>query len=60
MDQTNWWVIDIIGPSILLLVLIWLVIKAGPTSNDQEGERSGRGPLDRDEGQSQHRGTNQL
>jgi hypothetical protein len=37
MDVTQWWIIDIILPAILLIVLIWLVMKrrsnrtSGPT-----------------------------
>jgi hypothetical protein len=28
MDNALWWIIDIIGPAILLIVLIWLVMRS--------------------------------
>ncbi|MGN6849025.1 MAG: hypothetical protein ACTHJK_06075 [Sphingomicrobium sp.] len=45
MGQANYWIISIIGPLILLIVLIWLVIrartnrKAPPKSETKEGTR---------------------
>jgi hypothetical protein len=27
MDQGSWWIMDIVGPAILLIVLIWLVMR---------------------------------
>ena len=40
MDQANWWVIDIIGPAILLIVLIWLVIRRGSTGKSGRTEQA--------------------
>jgi hypothetical protein len=39
MDETQWWIIDIIAPAILLIVLIWLVMKR--RSNRKPGEYDG-------------------
>jgi len=27
MDESLWWLIDIVGPAILLIILIWLVMR---------------------------------
>jgi hypothetical protein len=40
MDQANWWVMDIVGPAILLIVLIWLVIRVRSNRNDRDNQRS--------------------
>ena len=45
MDQVNFWIISIIAPAILLIVLVWLVIRARtnrnapPMSETKEGTR---------------------
>ena len=36
MDQASWWIIDVLGPAILLLVLIGLVMRR--RSNRSSGE----------------------
>jgi hypothetical protein len=39
MDETQWWIIDIVGPAILLIVLIWLVMRgrsAGKTGRTEQ------------------------
>ena len=36
MDGANWWLIDIIGPAILLIVLILLVIQVRPIRNGSD------------------------
>ena len=44
MDETQWWVIDIIGPAILLIVLIWLVLRvrsSGKTGRTEQATRDG-------------------
>lgn len=33
MKLVNMWEMDIVGPAILLILLIWLVIRAGSSSN---------------------------
>jgi hypothetical protein len=44
MDETQWWVIDIVGPAILLIVLIWLVLRvrsSGKTGRTEQATRDG-------------------
>lgn len=62
MDQANWWVMDIIGPAILLIVLIWLVIRVRSNRNDSDNQRSERGARDlyREEEQRRRDGTDKL
>ena len=43
MDQANWWVMDIIGPAILLIVLIWLVMRVRSKRNTHENQRAEEG-----------------
>ena len=40
MDQASWWVIDIIGPAILLIVLVWLVMKRRSTGKTGRTEQA--------------------
>lgn len=42
MDQASWWVIDIIGPAILLIVLVWLVMRRRPTGKTGRTEQATR------------------
>src|SRR5206468_8601007 len=35
MDEAQWWLIDIIGPAILLIVLIWLVMRNRSSRDDR-------------------------
>ena len=37
MDETQFWIISIIGPAILLIVLIWLVMR---TRSSREGPKN--------------------
>jgi membrane protein implicated in regulation of membrane protease activity len=62
MDQANWWVMDIVGPAILLIVLIWLVIRVRSSRNDGDKQRSEEGTreLYRKEEQRRRDGTDQL
>ena len=44
MGETQWWIIDIIGPAILLIVLIWLVMgrrSSGKTGRTEQATREG-------------------
>ena len=44
MDQTPWWIVDIIGPAILLIVLVWLVLRVrstGKTGRTEQATRDG-------------------
>ena len=40
MDETYWWIIDIIAPAILLIVLVWLVLKRGSSRSPSKTERA--------------------
>ena len=59
MDQASWWIIDILGPAILLLVLIWLVMRR--RSNRTSGEtEAGTRDLYAKEEQRRREGTDEL
>ncbi len=62
MDQANWWVMDILGPAILLIVLIWLVIRVRSNRNDRDNQRAEQGTreLYREEEQRRRDGTDKL
>jgi hypothetical protein len=40
MDETQWWIIDIILPGILLIVLIWLVMRRRSTGKTGRTEQA--------------------
>lgn len=42
MDEAQWWIIDIIGPAILLIVLIWLVMRRRATGKAGRTEQATR------------------
>jgi hypothetical protein len=42
MDVAQWWIIDIVGPAILLIVLIWLVMRRGSTGKAGRTEQATR------------------
>ncbi len=56
------WIMDIIGPAILLIVLIWLVIRARSNRNTAESRRSDEGAREvyREEEQRRREGTDDL
>ena len=59
MDESLWWLIDIVLPAILLIVLIWLVMRR--RSNRTTGEtEAGTRELYRDEEQRRGDGTDEL
>ena len=59
MDEGAWWIIDIIGPAILLIVLIWLVMRR--RSNWSSGEtEAGTRNLYAEEEQRRREGTDDL
>jgi membrane protein implicated in regulation of membrane protease activity len=62
MDQANWWVMDIIGPAILLIVLIWLVMRVRSNRNNSENRRAEQGTRDlyREEEDRRRDGTDKL
>jgi hypothetical protein len=59
MDQASWWVIDIIGPAILLIVLIWLVMRRRSTGKTGRTEQATR-DLYADEEKRRREGTDDL
>ena len=62
MGQANWWLMDIVGPAILLIVLIWLVIRVRSNRNDRDNQRSEQGTRDlyAEEEQRRREGTDKL
>ena len=62
MGQASWWVIDIVGPAILLIVLIWLVLRTRSNRDGADDQRSEQATRDlyRDEEQRRRDGTDQL
>jgi len=62
MDQASWWLMDIVGPAILLIVLIWLVLKVRSNRNDADNRRAEQGTRDlyAEEEQRRRDGTDQL
>jgi uncharacterized membrane protein len=46
MDQANWWVMDVVGPVILLIVLIWLVMRVRSNRDNSENRRAEKGTRD--------------
>ena len=59
MDEAQWWIIDIIGPAILLVVLIWLVMRRRSTGKTGRTEQATR-DLYREEEQRRRDGTDDL
>jgi membrane protein implicated in regulation of membrane protease activity len=62
MDQANWWLMDVVGPAILLIVLIWLVLRVRSNRNDGDNQRAEQGTRDlyADEEQRRRDGTDKL
>ena len=42
MDEGSWWIIDIVGPAILLVVLVWLVMRRRSTGKTGRTEQATR------------------
>ena len=59
MDETQFWIISIIGPAILLIVLIWLVMRRRSTGKTGRTEQATR-DLYREEEQRRRDGTDEL
>ena len=59
MDETQWWIIDIVAPAILLVILIWLVVRV--RSNRGSGEtEAGTRNLYAEEEERRREGTDDL
>ena len=59
MDQASWWIIDVIGPAILLIVLVWLVMRRRSTGKTGRTEQATR-DLYSEEEQRRREGTDDL
>jgi hypothetical protein len=59
MDETQFWIITIIGPAILLIVLIWLVMRRGATGKTGRTEQATRDAY-REEEERRREGTDDL
>jgi uncharacterized membrane protein len=62
MDQGSLWIMEIIGPAVLLIVLIWLVIRARSNRDKVDNRRAEEGTreLYAEEEQRRRDGTDQL
>ena len=40
MDEAQWWIMDVVGPAILLIVLIWLVMRRRSTGKTGRTEQA--------------------
>ena len=43
MDEVWWWIMDVIGPVILLILLVWLAFFAWRKQSSRDNERAERG-----------------
>ncbi|HEY8502926.1 MAG TPA: hypothetical protein VIL21_09590 [Solirubrobacterales bacterium] len=59
MDETQLWIISVIGPAILLIVLIWLVMRRRSTGKTGRTEQATR-DLYREEEERRRDGTDEL
>jgi membrane protein implicated in regulation of membrane protease activity len=62
MDESLWWIVDIVGPAVLVIVLIWLVIRTQSNRASRESQRSEQGARDvyAEEEQRRREGTDDL
>ena len=62
MGHANWWLMDVVGPAILLIVLVWLVIKVRSSRDDAVNRRSEEGTreLYAEEEERRREGTDKL
>ena len=59
MDETTLWIVEIIGPAILLIVLVWLVMRRRSTGKTGRTEQATR-ELYREEETRRREGTDDL
>ena len=59
MDETQFWIISIIGPAILLIILIWLVVRGRSDRTDARTEE-GTHEVYAEEEERRREGTDQL
>jgi hypothetical protein len=62
MDETQWGIVDIVGPALMLVVLIWLVMRTRSKKNSAENQRAEEGTreLYRTEEERRRDGTDKL
>ena len=62
MGHASLWVMEIVGPAILLIVLVWLVMRTRSNRDDGDNRRSEQGARDvyAEEEQRRRDGTDQL
>jgi uncharacterized membrane protein len=62
MGHVNWWLMDVVGPVILLIVLIWLVVRVRSNRNDADNRRAEEGTreLYAEEEERRREGTDKL
>ena len=62
MDETQWGIVDILGPALLLIVLVWLVLRNRSNRNNRLNQRSEEGTreLYRTEEERRRDGTDKL
>jgi hypothetical protein len=56
MDEVQWWIIDVVGPAVLLIVLLWLVMRRRSTGKTGRTEQA-TSDLYRDEERRRREGT---
>jgi hypothetical protein len=56
VEGLQWWVIDIVGPALLLILLVWLVMRRGATGKTGRTEQA-TDELYREEEQRRREGT---
>ena len=59
MDESLWWLIDIVGPAILLVALIWLVMRVRSNRSSAETEAATRNLYEEEE-ERRREGTDDL
>ena len=59
MDEAQWGIVNILGPAILLIVLVWLVMRKRSTGKTERTEQATR-DLYREEEERRREGTDEL
>jgi hypothetical protein len=62
MDESQWGIVNILGPALMLVVLIWVVMRTRSRRDDAQNRRSEEGTRDlyREEEQRRREGTDDL
>ena len=59
MDEAQWGIVNILGPAVLLIVLVWLVMRKRSTGKTGRTEQATR-DLYREEEERRREGTDEL